>query len=410
MSSPAPVINWKKNLLFIWLSQLLSMAGFSSAMPFIPLYIKQTWGITSEQELGIWMSAFYFFGMVSFCISTPIWGILADRFGRKLMLLRACYIDAVLFPCFLLAPNPAGLIVVRFIASAFTGTVSAAQTLIVTTTPEEHHGFALGTLLTAIWSGALVGYAAGGLIVHYFGFTVAFIGCGAMYLLAGLFAHIFVQDAFHTPTPKEQNSMRNSWSGISIGIWGICFLIVITAVARKFDEPYIALMVESIQGGLDTAFHTGWICALAALGGIFSGMIIGRLCDKFSPYRIATPCLFIAGITMALQAFSDNLAYYSIFRFLNYLAAAGLEAVFLTILSKISPENLRGTVFGLSSGLRMGGILFSSAASGVIVYYYGVKDVYLAAGVIFLITIPCFWAVMKIIRKQQRLNTENDMA
>ncbi len=147
---PFKTINWKRNLFFIWLVQILCIAGFSLALPFIPVYIRDTWGITGERRLGLWMSAFYFFGMLSFCVSTPIWGVLADRFGRKLMLLRACYVDAILFPCFLLAPNPVILILVRFITSAFTGTVAAAQTLIVTNTPEEHHGFALGTLSSAI--------------------------------------------------------------------------------------------------------------------------------------------------------------------------------------------------------------------------------------------------------------------
>ena len=73
--SPVPEINWKKNLLFVWLSQLLSLAGFAFAMPFIAVYIRDTWGITGEKELGVWMAAFNFFGMLSFCISTPIWGI-----------------------------------------------------------------------------------------------------------------------------------------------------------------------------------------------------------------------------------------------------------------------------------------------------------------------------------------------
>jgi DHA1 family multidrug resistance protein-like MFS transporter len=403
MSSPVPEINWKKNLLFVWLSQLLSLAGFAFAMPFIAVYIRDTWGITGEKELGVWMAAFNFFGMLSFCISTPIWGILADRYGRKLMLLRAYYADAVIFPCFLLAPNPYWLIAARFIASAFTGTVSASQTIVVTTTPKEHHGFALGLLMSAIWTGNLIGLAAGGFVVQYCGYTIAFITCGAMYFIGGLLAHIFVVDNFQPEEASEtKESVLQSMSGLSLGVWLVFGLIVITAVARKFDEPYIPLMVECIHGPDKTAMHTGWISALAALGGMISGALIGKLCDLYSPKRITVPALLASGVTMAMQGLTMSLIGYASWRFLHYVAAGGLEAIYLSILSKVTPANRQGAVFGLSSSLRMGGILIATVVSGFIIYYLGVRAIYLSAGVIFLLTIPFYWLTDSVIRKNNQ--------
>ncbi|MDO4587265.1 MAG: MFS transporter [Planctomycetia bacterium] len=393
-------INWKRNLFFIWASQILSIAGFASAVPFVPIYIRDRWGISGEQELGLWMSAFYFFGMLSFCVFTPVWGMLADRFGRKLMLLRACYVDAILFPCFLLAPNPLGLIIVRFIVSAFTGTVSAAQTLIVTTTPEKHHGFALGVLSSAVWSGNLIGFAAGGLIVHWFGFSTAFLTCGSMYLVAGILAHLCVEEHFSPPAQDVVPKWGKAWSGISISVWMIFFVIIITAIARRFDDPYVALMIEKIHGPENTAFHTGWISALAALGGVISGMVLGRLCDLFSPGKIALPTILIASGTMFLQAFSGSLLSYSSARFVNYLVAGGLETVCFSILSKISPKERRGTFFGLASGLRMTGILISSVLSGGIVYFVGLRNIYVVAGILFLLIIPVLSFALRIITIQ----------
>ncbi len=392
-------INWKKNLFFIWLSQILSLAGFSSAIPFIPIYIRDRWGITSEHELGLWMSAFYFFGMLSFCAFMPLWGVLADRYGRKLMLLRACYLDAIIFSCFIFAPTPVWLIVFRFIASAFTGTVSAAQTLVVTTTPQEHHGLALGTLSSAIWSGNLLGFAIGGVVVHYFGFTIAFLVCGGMYLLAGIFAHLFIKENFTPPKKVERQKFHRSWSGITVSVWMIFLLIMLMAVARRLDDPYIALMIENIHGPENTALYTGWISAIVAIGGIFSGMILGRLCDLFSPGKVAIPSILVASGTMFLQAISGTLFMYATTRFINYFAAAGLETVFFSMLSRISPPERRGTYFGLASALRMTGILISTLLSGAIVYCVGVRNVYSAAGLLFLLIIPIYFFALNIIQK-----------
>lgn len=395
-------IDWRRNLFFIWLTQILCMAGFSAAIPFVPVHIRDTWGITNEAELGAWMAAFTFFGMLSFCIFIPVWGALADRYGRKIMLLRAYYVDAALFPCMIFATSPLGLIIVRFIVSAFTGTVSAAQTLIVTNTPEEHHGFALGTLSTAIWSGNLLGFALGGVIMHYFGFRAAILCCGGLFLLAGIIAQFFIHEEFVPPKPKESRGLGSAWSGLSLAVWLSFFLILLTAVARRFDEPYVSLMIERIHGPANTALHTGWVSALAAFGGVLSGMVLGRLCDRFSPQRVTVPALLWAAVMSVLQGAALTLGGYAIFRFVGFLATGGLEAGMLAILSKITSPERRGAVFGLASSIRMSGVLLSSLVSGGIIYCVGIRDIYYAAAVLFLLAIPFFWLTVWCVREETR--------
>ena len=89
---------WKKNLLFVWLSQICSLAGFASIMPFIPLYIKWKFGVTDEGELGVQVALFNFFGTMAYAIFCPIWGKLSDRFGVKPMLLRGTFVTCLIFP------------------------------------------------------------------------------------------------------------------------------------------------------------------------------------------------------------------------------------------------------------------------------------------------------------------------
>jgi len=393
--------HWKQNLFIVWLTQLLCMAGFSAALPFVPVYIRDTWQITSEAELGAWMAAFTFFGMLSFCLFIPVWGVLADRYGRKIMLLRAYYVDAFLFPCLLFAPSPVWLIVIRFVVSAFTGTVSASQTLVVTNTPQEHQGFALGLLSTAVWSGNLLGYAAGGLIMHWYGFTVAILSCGVMFLLAAILAHAFIHEEFVPPKPSEKISFRASWSGLPLSIWLSFAVILLMAVSRRFDEPYVPLMVARIHGPVNTALHTGWISALAAFGGVVSGVILGKLCDWFSPQRVTVPVLVLCAVTTFLEGCSPTLGFFASSRFANFLVAGGLEAGMLSILSSISPPERRGAIFGLSSSIRMSGVLLSSLVSGGIIYWTGVRNIYVVSGVLFLLTIPVFCLAGKIIRNQE---------
>ena len=112
-------INWKKNLFFVWISQFLAMIGFGCCMPFIPLYLREHFHIVDNQLRGFYVSLFYLAGITSLCIATTVWGMLADRFGRKLMLLRASYGAAILYPLLVFAPNFQVMLLIRFLCSFF---------------------------------------------------------------------------------------------------------------------------------------------------------------------------------------------------------------------------------------------------------------------------------------------------
>ncbi len=390
------MINWKRNLFFVWLSQILSLAGFGSVIPFIPLYMRNVLGVMDDGERGLWVSAFYFGGQLSFCISMPIWGTLADRFGRRVMLLRANLVTALLFPLMAYAPSVFWLVVVRFVMSIFSGTVNAAQTLVGSTTPEEHQGFALGSLSSALWSGNMIGYMVGGLVVDRFGYTPAFYSGGAMLLAAGLIVLFFVKDDF-VPRPVSIPSVKAekvpfAWRRIfpSFGrvIWMMLFLFIFLGFVRKFDDPFVAIQVELIHGPGRAAFWTGIICAGAAISGVFSGVVLGWLCDKFSTEKIAIPATLLSGLLLIPQGMATNLWVFGGARFLNYFFAGGLDPVFLTIMSRVTPPEKRGSVFGWGASAKVGGSLFSSLLGGFIIYHFGVRWIFYLGGILMLLLIP----------------------
>ncbi|MBP2672722.1 MAG: multidrug transporter, partial [candidate division NC10 bacterium] len=79
---------WRKNLYVLWGTQFLAMAGMNLVVPFLPFYIRQL-GVTDPTSLARW-SGLVFAGpfFLSF-IATPVWGSLGDRYGRKMMVVRA---------------------------------------------------------------------------------------------------------------------------------------------------------------------------------------------------------------------------------------------------------------------------------------------------------------------------------
>lgn len=396
-----PAVNWKKNLWVVWMSQFLAMVGFGCCMPFIPLFLRDSLGVADDQLRGFYVSVYYFTGMASLCVATAVWGILADRFGRKIMLLRASYAAALFYPLLALAPNFTVLLAIRFCCSFLSGTVNPAQTLLVATTPPEKHGFVLGTFSTSIWGGNMVGYMCGGLIVHCFGYTAAFMTCGAIYLVSGLLVHLFAEEHFQRPERIVKRDRNVPKTSVTPGILWLMLMFLLMGIGRRIEEPFVAMQIEVVNGKADAAFYTGIASAMAALGGVISGMAIGRLCDRFQPQRLAIPVLALSVLTTFWQAYAADVTSFIVARFLTYLVAGGIQPILQVMLSRIITPETRGTYFGWSASVNTSGGIVSSLISAGIAYFGDVRMIFAAAAVIIALMIPLMVPTGRACRRDE---------
>ncbi len=397
------MISWRRNLFIVWFSQILCSAAFAAILPYIPLYLRDAFNITDISVRGAWVAAFAFAGQLGYAAFVPVWGSMADRYGRKLMLMRAYLVTAVLIPLMALMPMASLLIALRFFVGAFAGTVNAAQTLVCSTTPENRHGFALGTLSSAWWSGTMAGYMIGGVIISKWGYTWSFIACGLMLFLATTLVFFFAEDNFipHKTRRIPRQKLRKVARARQLiprfnrYTWSILFILLLTGLARYFENPYIALLVEKINGIEESAKWTAIISAITALAGILSGLVLGHLCDKLPPGKIVIPAAIGSGIMLLLQGITTSLLVLGTVRFFHYFMAGGIEPVFQTMLSRATPARKRGAVFGFAASFRSIGILISMAASGAVIYQYGIRWTFCISGIIFFLLTPLLYLAIR---------------
>ena len=378
-------INWKRNLWTVWLSQFLSLAGFGMCGPFIPLFMKDSLGISDDAQRGAWVAVFTFAGLISLFLANLMWGMLADRFGRKLMLLRASYGTALFYPLMVFSPDVYWLIGFRALSALFTGTVNPAQTLLVSTAPQERHGYVLGVLSTAVWSGNMTGYLLGGVIVEIWGYTTAFLCCSFLYGISGLMVQLLVREDFKRPesTPRKERK-KLSREIMAPGVIAVLLMFLLMGAGRRIDQPFVAMLVELIQGDKGAAFYTGIISAGGAVGGVIAGFGFGTLCDRYPPEKMILPVVVIAGCCAAWQGISTNIWSLGFARFFYYFVAGGMQPMLLIMLSRLTSPEHKGTFFGWSASVNVAGGICASAISGVIAYNLGVRAIFMAGALLLI--------------------------
>ncbi len=106
-------------------------------------------------------------------VVSPLWGSLADRKGRKLMLLRASLGMAIVIALQGLATNVWQLFALRALMGLTSGYIPNAMALVASQVPRDKSGWALGTLTGQI-SGVIAGPLLGGLMADHLGLRVVF--------------------------------------------------------------------------------------------------------------------------------------------------------------------------------------------------------------------------------------------
>ena len=196
--------SWKANLAATWIAQFLCIAAFSAVFPFFPFYIREL-GVTGTHEVELWAGLLSSTSSIAMALASPLWGMLADRRGRKLMVQRAAFGGAIATGCMAFVGNVQQLLVLRVTHGVLAGTVPAFMALVSSFAPAGETAFGLGMMQMAFYSGLLAGPSIGGLIADYFGYHWVF----------GILVLLVVEDRF-VPRPKSEadSGLKDTINGI----------------------------------------------------------------------------------------------------------------------------------------------------------------------------------------------------
>jgi MFS family permease len=373
----------------------------SQIAPVLPLYIKHL-GIDNSASIAQ-LSGFAF--GITYTLSalvSPLWGLAADRVGRKPMLLRASLGMAVVIGCMGLAQNVYELIGLRLIQGVITGYSTACTTLIATQTEKEHAGWALGTLSTASVAGGLLGPIIGGGIEESLGLQNVFFLTGACLLVVFLTTLIFVKESF-TRQGKEMLRVQDVWMRIPDKNLTLTLSVTyfIITLALYSIEPVVTIYVTQLTTDMaHVALLAGMVFSASGLANIIAAPRLGKLSDRIGAHKVILIALVVAGAIFLPQAFVQNPWQLMGLRFLLGVAVAGLGPSVNVLIKKITPQALTGRVFGFTISAGYLGVFGGSVLGGQVAAWWGIRYIFFITSALLLLN--AMWVYVMAYRKLNR--------
>lgn len=394
---------WKRNLIVCWFGMFVTSIGMSQIAPILPLYIKHL-GVQNtalvEQFSGIAFGA----NFIMLAIFSPIWGHLADKVGRKPMLLRSSFGMSIIIFSMGFVNNVYQLITLRLLQEVVAGYSTACTTLIATQADKEHAGWALGTLSTASIGGSLLGPMIGGYIEENFGLQNVFFITGTLLIIAFITTVLFVKESF-VKEDRKVLSAKEVWNLIPDSTLLITMFITsfILTLALYSIEPIITVYVTQLsRNSSHVALVAGMAFSASGLASIIAAPRLGKLSDKVGPQKVMLIALLVAGVIFIPQAFVKNPWQLMGLRFLLGLATAGLIPSVNILIKKITPSSLTGRIFGFSMSAQYLGIFGGSILGGQVAACFGIRYVFFITS--SLLIINAAWVYFSVYKKLPSTN------
>ncbi|MFJ3003202.1 multidrug efflux MFS transporter [Serratia liquefaciens] len=359
---------WKLNLISVWLGCFFTGLAMSQILPFLPLYVEQL-GVSGHQSLSIWSGLVFSGTFLVSALVSPLWGSLADRKGRKLMLLRASLGMAIVIALQGMVTNVYQLFALRALMGLTSGYIPNAMALVASQVPRDKSGWALGTLSTGQISGVIAGPLLGGLMADHLGLRVVF------YVTAGLMFVSFLITLFLIKERRIEVKKADRLSGKAVFqslpypalIVTLFISTLMIQLANSSISPILTLFIKELSGDSgNIAFISGMIAAVPGVAALISAPRLGRLGDRIGTARILLAALGLTTLLFAIMAWVETPLQLGILRFLLGFADGALMPAVQTLLLKYSSDQVTGRIFGYNqSFMYLGNVVGPLIGSGV---------------------------------------------
>lgn len=290
-----------------------------------------------------------------------VFGTLADRFGRRPVLMADILLFSVLELASAFAPSLVALLVLRAaFGFAMGGEWGIGASLTMETIPAKARGLASGVLQVGYPCGYLLASVVYGLLFD----TIGWRGMFAVGVLPALLVLFIRRNVEESPAWHRMRARpARTWTSLLRG-HGMLFLYLVALMTpfNFLSHGTQDLYPTFLQAQRNLSTHTvSTIVIIGNIGAIVGGIVFGRLSQRVGRRRAIVIATLLALPIIPLWAFSTSVALLGLGAFLLQISVQGAWGVIPVHLNELAPDDVRGTFPGLA--YQLGNLLASANAT-----------------------------------------------
>ncbi|MEW5983321.1 MAG: MFS transporter [Acidobacteriota bacterium] len=364
----ARTFSWRRNLLAVAVASFTGFTGFTLVMPFLPLYIAEL-GVTDVGESAAWAGFSLGVTPALTAILSPLWGRVADRFGRKLMVERSLVSFVVIMAAMAYVTKPWHILALRAVQGLFAGYGGLTLAMAAESAPKARLASAIGIVQTAQRLGPALGPVIGGVVAGLVGLRNAFLVTAFFYAMAFLVVLVLYTDPM--PGPDAGESGKSQPPTLSALVRAPGFVLVMVAIAaitfvdRSFG-PVLPLYVQTL--GLKAervVLLSGVLFSTAAVTAALGNQACAALLKRFPTGRVLAGGAGLSAVALILFLSLPSAAMLTL-TFALFGAGVGVATTAAyTTGGHALPLGGQATGFGLLTGAGLAGLAVSPVVAGV---------------------------------------------
>ena len=388
-----------RNTYTLTLATFTSTVGFGISFPFLPLMVLE---LDPQANANAWVGyitgSFFLIGF----LTTPMWGAVADHYGRKLMVLRTGLGMGVLHMLLPVAPGLGWFMFFFLVLGTTNGFVPSAQALVATTTHPSKMGRALSMLHTGTWLGNSLGPAVGAFLA---GFVVSYRSLywvtGGLVLTAGLLGLVFAREERTKPKgPFRLHVIQDLRTTISLPQAKIMLSIsYVFAIIYLGNVPVMSLYTLDLLEKLGTSdkstrdMWVGMVALALPISSALAAPLWGRALDRFGPESVLSLSLITGTLATVPIVFVTSPFALMVARFMLGVMSVGIGLAVLMGIKSRSPKGMEARVMAFGTAVSMLGFGSGPFLAGLVGPSFGLR-VYFALNTASLAVMLGVWFLL----------------
>ncbi|KAA8551440.1 MFS transporter [Pseudomonas marginalis] len=381
--------------------QLVSMGAMEMSGPFWPVHLR---GLASSESVFSFASIAVYVGpMLGIMLTSAFWGRIGDRYGHKLMMIRALAGLSLTQLGLAFFSDIWVILILRFLQGAFAGYIAPAQAYGVSIEAPSRRARLFAILQISTNVGSLLGAVAGGLILDYATFFWINIVASVLCALCTVIAAVTLPDV--PPVPKKPAVATRAPAAGTESIWrgspllSLLCVMGILLLARMLPQTSFSLYVSST---FEVSHSIVGLCyGLLALGFILSATAWSRYFEHRSQAETLQRITYIVMACIALTAVAGVTRSPGVFILAYFIWGVLLGAttpVLMALVSKTADSSRQGYVLGIAQSTAQFASIAGISIGGLLSQVYGLPYTYLfvclayAVALVPMVALRYWWA------------------